>query len=334
LIPRSKDEIGRGLAEFVQQNFLDPTNLREWLTNADIAGRVATWLDSTEHSARAARRSIETASTIAESLDDDAVASVVTQTSLDWMRQTSVTPLISLVVDAWLKGGRTQESIEATLRGIEVVLVDNLPYFRESFSRSAPWWVPSWAEELIFERIIASFRILVDDVASDPNHPVRSDIERMLARVADDLRNNADLADRIEESKLRILDSPELAAAIQSQWQLLHESLDRAARQPGSELEHRLAELIQWWARRVLDDAPLRMKIDDWIAQSTERLAHQWDDEVIGLIETTVAGWDPTEISHRLELQLGRDLQFVRINGTVVGALVGIAIHAVLLIAA
>lgn len=334
LIPRSKDEIGRGLAEFVQQNFLDPTNLRKWLTNADVAGRVATWLDSTEHSGLAARRSIETAATIAESLDDDAVASVVTQTSLDWMRQTSVTPLISLVVDAWLKGGRTQESIEVTLRGIEVVLVDNLPYFRESFSRSAPWWVPSWAEELIFERIITSFRILVGDVASDPNHPVRSDIERMLARVADDLRNNTDLAERVEESKLRILDSRELAAAIQSQWQLLHESLGRAAGQPGSELEQRLAELIQWWARRVLDDAPLRMRIDGWIAQSTERLAHQWDDEVIGLIETTVAGWDPTEISHRLELQLGRDLQFVRINGTVVGALVGIAIHALLLITA
>jgi len=333
LIPRSKDEIGRGLAEFVHQNFLDPANLRQWLINADIAGRVASWLDSSDHSALAARRGIETAATIAESLDDEAVASVVTETSLDWMRQTAVTPLMSLVVDAWLKGGRTRQSIEAALRGVEVVLVDNLPYFRESFARSAPWWVPSWAEELIFERIIASFRILVDEVASDPTHPVRADIERMLGRVADDLRNNADLAERIEESKLRILDSPELAAAIQAQWQLLHESLERAAGRSGSELERRLAELIRWWALRVLDDAGLRMKIDGWIAKSAERLAQQWDDEVIGLIETTVAGWDPIEISHRLELQLGRDLQFVRINGTVVGALVGIAIHALLLLA-
>jgi uncharacterized membrane-anchored protein YjiN (DUF445 family) len=248
------------------------------------------------------------------------------------MRQTPVTPLISLVADAWLKGGRTQESIEAALRGIEVVLADNLPYFRESFSRSAPWWVPSFAEEIIFERIIASFRVLVQDVAADPDHPVRSDIERMLARLADDLRNSATLADRIEESKLRILDSPELAAAIQSQWQLVHDSLDRAAGRPSSELEKRLAELIQWWARRLLEDEPLRTRIDGWIAESAERLAQQWDEEVIGLIETTVAGWDPTEISHRLELQLGRDLQFVRINGTVVGGLVGIAIHTLLLI--
>jgi uncharacterized membrane-anchored protein YjiN (DUF445 family) len=332
LIPRSKDEIGRGLAEFVQQNFLDPANLRQWLTDAGIARRVAAWLGSPDHSTLAARRSIETAATIAESLDDDAVALVVTKTSLDWMRQTPVAPLISLVVDAWLKGGRTRESIEATLRGIEVVIVDNLPYFRESFARSAPWWVPSWAGERIFERIIASFRILVDDVASDPTHPARSDIEQMLARMSDDLRNSADLAQRIEESKLRILGSPELAAAIQSQWQLVHDSLDRAAGIPGSELEQRLAELIQWWARRVLDDAGLRLRIDGWIAESAERLAHQWDDEVIGLIETTVAGWDPTEISHRLELQLGRDLQFVRINGTVVGALVGVAIHALLLL--
>ncbi|HLF41990.1 MAG TPA: DUF445 domain-containing protein [Acidimicrobiia bacterium] len=332
LIPKGKDEIGRGLAEFVQQNFLDPTNLRQWLTNAEITGRVAVWLDSSDHSALAARRSIETAATIAESIDDEQVASVVTQATLDWMRQTPVTPLISLVVDAWLKDGRTRESIEAALRGIEVLLVDNLPYFRESFARSAPWWVPSWAGGLIFERIIASFRILVDDMASDPRHLIRADIDQMLAKFADRLRNSADLAERIEESKLRILDSPELAAAVHSQWQLLHESLERAAGKPSSELEQRLTELIQWWARRALEDAPLRRRIDGWIAQSAERLAHRWDDEVIGLIEATVAGWDPTEISHRLELQLGRDLQFVRINGTVVGGLVGIAIHALLLL--
>ncbi|MGH8915645.1 MAG: DUF445 domain-containing protein [Acidimicrobiia bacterium] len=333
LIPRCKDEIGRGLAEFVHQNFLDPANLRQWLTNAGVAERVATWLDSSEHSALAARRSIETAATIAESLDDDAVASVVTETSIDWMRQTSVAPLISLVVDAWLKGGRTQESIEAGLRGLEVVIDDNLPYFKESFERSAPWWMPSWAGDLVFERIIASFRVLVEDVSADPNHPVRSDIERMLARVADDLRNSVDLAARIEESKLRILDAPELAEAIQSQWKLVGEGLSRASGQPGSELERRLAELIRWWARRVLDDTSLRARIDGWIAESAERLAHKWDDEVIGLIETTVAGWNPNEISHRLELQLGRDLQFVRMNGTVVGGLVGVAIHALLLLA-
>jgi uncharacterized membrane-anchored protein YjiN (DUF445 family) len=333
LIPKGKDEIGRGLAEFVQQNFLDPTNLRNWITNAEVAGRVGAWLDSSDHAALAARRTIETAATIAESIDDDRVASVVTQTTLDWLRQTPVTPLISLVVDAWLKGGRTNESIEATLRGIEVVLEDNLPYFPESFSRSAPWWMPSWAGGLVFDRIIASFRILVEDVASDPTHPVRSDIDQMLTKLADDLRNSVDLAERIEESKLTILDSPEMAAAIQSQWRLLHENLNRATDEPGSEAEQRLAELIQWWARRLLDDAPLRARIDLWIAESVERLAHRWDEEIIGLIETTVAGWDPTEISHRLELQLGRDLQFVRINGTVVGALVGIAIHALLLLA-
>jgi uncharacterized membrane-anchored protein YjiN (DUF445 family) len=332
LIPRSKDEIGRGLAEFVHQNFLDPTSLSKWIIDADIAGRMATWLDSSDHAALAARRSIETAATMAASLDDERVASVVTQTSLDWLRQTPVTPLISLVVDAWLKSGRTQESIEAGLKGIEVVLVDNLPYFKESFARSKPWWVPTWAEDLLFERIIASFRVLVSDVIADPAHPVRSDIERMLASLADDLRNSEDLAQRIEASKLRILDSPELAAAIQSQWQLLHESIDRAVDQPSSELENRLAELIQWWSRRVLEDAPLRMRIDGWIAESAERLAGKWDEEVIAMIETTVAGWDATEISHRLEMQLGRDLQFVRINGTVVGGLVGIAIHGLLLL--
>jgi uncharacterized membrane-anchored protein YjiN (DUF445 family) len=332
LIPRSKDEIGRGLAEFVQQNFLDPANLGKWLTNADIAGRLAQWLSSPDHATLAARRTIETGSTIAQSLDDERVASVVTQTSLDWLRQTPITPIISLVVDAWLKGGRTLQSVEATLRGLDVVIVDNLPYFRENFAKTSPWWMPAWAGELIFERIIASFRILVDEVASDPSHPIRTDIEMMLSRIGDDLRNSADLAQRIEESKLHILDSPELAAAVQTQWQVVQESLGRAASEPGSDLEKRLAELIQWWADRVLHDEALRARIDTWIADAAERLAHQWDDEVIGMIETTVAGWDATEISYRLELQLGRDLQFVRINGTVVGALVGIAIHALLVL--
>jgi len=332
LIPRSKDEIGRGLAEFVQQNFLDPANLGNWLTNADIAGRLAQWLSSSDHATLAARRTIETGSTIAQSLDDERVASVITQTSLDWLRQTPITPIISLVVDAWLKGGRTLQSVEATLRGLDVVIVDNLPYFRENFAKTSPWWMPAWAGELIFERIIASFRILVDEVASDPSHPIRTDIEMMLSRIADDLRNSADLAERIEDSKLHILDSPELAAAVQTQWQVVQESLGRAASEPGSDLERRLAELIQWWAHRVLEDEALRARIDTWIADAAERLAQQWDDEVIGMIETTVAEWDASEISYRLELQLGRDLQFVRINGTVVGALVGIAIHALLVL--
>lgn len=332
LIPRSKDEIGRGLAEFVQQNFLDPANLRNWLMNADIAGRLAQWLASSDHATLAARRTIETGSTIAQSLDDERVASVVAQTSLDWLRQTPITPIISLVVDAWMKGGRTLQSVEATLRGLDVVIVDNLPYFRDSFAKTSPWWMPAWAGELVFERIIASFRLLVDEVASDPSHPIRTDIEMMLSRVADDLRNSVDLAERIEDSKLHILDSPELAAAVQTQWQVLQESLGRAASRPGSEMEKRLAELIQWWAYRVLEDEALRIRIDTWVAEAAERLAYQWDDEVIGMIETTVAGWDATEISYRLELQLGRDLQFVRINGTVVGALVGIAIHALLVL--
>jgi uncharacterized membrane-anchored protein YjiN (DUF445 family) len=248
------------------------------------------------------------------------------------LRQTQVTPIISLVVDAWLKGGRTGETVEATLRGLDVVIADNLPYFRESFARSAPWWMPAWAGDLVFERIIASFRIMVDEVASDPSHPIRADIEVMLSRIADDLRNSEDLAARIEESKMRILESPELASAIQSQWEVFQQSLGRASSQPGSDLEERLAELIRWWARRIREDNALRGRIDAWIAEAAERLANQWDDEVIGLIETTVAGWDATEISHRLELQLGRDLQFVRINGTVVGALVGVTIHALLLL--
>ena len=332
LIPRSKDEIGRGLAEFVQQNFLDPTNLRNWLSGSAIAGRVATWLETPEHSERAARRGVQAAATAAESFDDETVAGVVTQAALDWIRQTPVTPLISLVFDAWLKGGHTQESIEAALRGMDVVLDDNLPYFKDSFDRSAPWWMPQWAGDLVFERIIASVRILIDDIVADPSHPVRADIERMLGRVADDLRNSTDLAARIEGSKLRLLDSPEWSAAIESQWKVLRGGLARAAAEPGSELEQTLAELIRWWARRVLDDAPLRARIDNWIAETTERLAQQWDEEVVGLIETTVAGWDATEISRRLELQLGRDLQFVRINGTIVGALVGVAIHALLLL--
>jgi uncharacterized membrane-anchored protein YjiN (DUF445 family) len=129
-----------------------------------------------------------------------------------------------------------------------------------------------------------------------------------------------------------MLESPELGAAMESQWKVFQESLGRAASDPGSDLEDRLGELIRWWAQRVLEDDALRGRIDAWLAEAAERLAHQWDDEVIGLIETTVAGWDASEISHRLELQLGRDLQFVRINGTVVGALVGITIHALLIV--
>jgi uncharacterized membrane-anchored protein YjiN (DUF445 family) len=185
---------------------------------------------------------------------------------------------------------------------------------------------------MVFDRIVAAFRLLVAEVADDPTHPVRADIERIIVGLADDLRSSPELARSIEEAKVRVLDSPELAAWIERQWEIVRGGLADAADEPGSELEQRLAEGVRWWAKRVLDDPDLRSRIDLWIAGSAERLAHQWEDEVVGLIETTVSRWDATEVSHRLELQLGRDLQFVRINGTVVGGLVGVVIHALLLL--
>jgi uncharacterized membrane-anchored protein YjiN (DUF445 family) len=220
----------------------------------------------------------------------------------------------------------------AALKGIDLVVEENQDSFRRSFAGAEPWWLPEWARERIFDRVIGSFHILVDEVVADPDHQVRRDLERMLTQTADDLRDSAELAARIEETKLRLLDSPDLATAIGAQWEVVRQSLQRSAATPGSDLEQRVAELIQWWGARVLEDEQLRRRIDNWIAASAERLAQQWDDEVIGLIETTVERWDASEIAHRLELQLGRDLQFVRINGTVVGALVGIAIHALLLL--
>ncbi|MGD2044433.1 MAG: DUF445 family protein [Acidimicrobiia bacterium] len=332
LIPRSKDEIGLGLAQFVHQNFLEPSNLRDWIADADVAGRVATWLEAPDHSSLAARRMIEAASTMADPADDARIATLITDTSLDWARQTELTPIISVLVDAWLNQGYLDETIESTLQVADLVVVDNLDMFRETFEHSSPWWVPSFVDVMVFDRIVAAFRLLVAEVADDPTHPVRADIERIIVGLADDLRSSPELARSIEEAKVRVLDSPELAAWIERQWEIVRGGLADAADEPGSELEQRLAEGVRWWAKRVLDDPDLRSRIDLWIAGSAERLAHQWEDEVVGLIETTVSRWDATEVSHRLELQLGRDLQFVRINGTVVGGLVGVVIHALLLL--
>lgn len=331
LIPRSKDEIGQGLAQFVHQNFLEPSNLADWIADADVAGRVAVWLETPDHSNLAARRIIEAAATMADPIDDTHIGALVTDTSLDWARQTELTPILSLLVDAWLNQGRVDESIESSLRVVDRIIDDNLETFRGTFERSSPWWVPSFLDDMVFDRIVAAFRLLIAEIAADRAHPVRKDIERIIDGVADDLRSSPQLAEVIEGAKLRMLDSPELAGWIEGQWQVLRGGLADAASEPGSELEQRLGEGVRWWARRVRDDHDLRGRIDSWIAGSAERLAHQWEDEVVGLIETTVARWDATEVAHRLELQLGRDLQFVRINGTVVGALVGVVIHALLL---
>lgn len=332
LIPRSKDEIGQGLAEFVHQNFLEPSNLRDWIADANVAGRVAAWLETPENSNLAARRIIEAAATMADPIDDARISALITDTSLDWARQTELTPILSLLVDAWLNQGRVDESIESSLRVIDRIIVDNHDAFRGTFERSSPWWVPSFVDDMVFERIVAAFRLLLAEIAADESHPVRRDIERIIESLAEDLRSSPELADLIEGAKLRMLESPELAAWIEGQWKVFRGGLADAASRPGSELEQRLGEGVRWWAKRVADDPDLMRRIDSWIAGSAERLAHQWEDEVVGLIESTVARWDATEVSHRLELQLGRDLQFVRINGTVVGALVGVVIHALLLL--
>lgn len=279
LIPRSKDEIGQGLAEFVHQNFLEPSNLRDWIADADVAGRVATWLETPEHSSLAARRMIEAAATMADPADDARITTLITDTSLDWARQSELTPIISVLVDAWLNQGYLDETVESTLRVADLVVVDNLDMFRETFESSSPWWVPAFVDVMVFDRIVAAFRLLVAEVADDPSHPVRADMERIIMGLADDLRSSPELARSIEEAKVRVLDSPELADWIERQWEIVRGGLADAVDEPGSELEQRLAEGVRWWAKRVIDDPELRNRIDLWIAGSAERLAHQWEDE-------------------------------------------------------
>jgi uncharacterized membrane-anchored protein YjiN (DUF445 family) len=329
IIPKRKDQLGESLGTFVEQNFLSEEVVVEKLRAQSIARRTATWLVEPDNATTVSRHAGAVLHGALDVLRDDDVQDAVEQAVLGRVQSVRLAPFAGRTLEVVTADGRHQELLDAALNGLGRFLDENRATFRDRFARESPWWVPETIDNRMFEKLFTGFHKLLADVAADPEHELRGYLDSRIALLTEQLRTSPEMLARGEELKDELLAHPAVRRWTGSLWADLKRSLQAQSSDPDSELRRRTETTVQALGKAILDDPALADKVDRWIEGVVRYIVDSYRHEIADVISSTVAKWDPHEASNRIELQVGRDLQFIRINGTLVGGLAGLLIHTV-----
>ena len=329
IIPRRKDQIGEALGVFVQRNFLTRSVLAEKLRSIGVARRTGEWLADPEHARRLGDNLGAALTGFSQVLRDDDVQAFVDQLVSSRIRSTPAAPLLAKVLEIAVEGGHHQDVLSSGLRGLSRFLDDNKAVLRAKLGQESPEWVPEWVDDRVFAKAFSALQKFVGEVAATPDHELRRALDLRLQDYIVALRTDPATAERLEVVKAEILEHPSVREWSASLWGGLKKSLLELANDPSSELRQRFQSSIVHFGQTLRDDPELQAKLDRWVEGAASYVVEQYSDDIADLVSGTVAKWDAVETSNRIELQVGRDLQFIRINGTVVGGLAGLVIYTV-----
>jgi uncharacterized membrane-anchored protein YjiN (DUF445 family) len=326
-----KDQFAATLGQFVQENFLNGDVLAGRLKAARLSDRLADWLTTPANATRVGGHASDLVVTLAETLRDEDAQRVLAAQLSRGVDALDVSPLAGRVVRVVIAGGHHSELFDGILAGAGRYLEEHHDELRERFESEAPRWVPGLVYGAVFDRMFAHLNNRLALMADDPDDATRKQFEAWIVGLPDRLETSPELRERGEHFKREVLGSALLRDWSSMLWEKAKEGLRDQASDPDSELHHRMSEAIEAAGRRLRSDDKLQERIERMIESSARSLAEQFHDELADLVTGTIQRWDGEQTSTQLELLLGRDLQFIRINGTVVGAAVGLVLHAIAL---
>ncbi|GHJ59852.1 membrane protein [Nocardioides sp. OK12] len=327
LIPRRKDDLGRGLQEFVGENFLQEDVVRERVGAAQVAARVGAWLSQPEHSRRVVDETAEVVAAALGKVSDEHVRSLVEDALVPRFREEPISPLLGNLLSEAMRDDLHHGVIDLVLDELHGWLVDNPDTVADVLGERAPWWAPQSVNERVTSRIHLELVRWVADIRDDPRHRARAALDSMLRQLAHDLCEDPATRERTEALKHRLLDQPQVIATAIALWDALRRALTDSLADPRGAVRTRLQTEVDRFAHRLVTEPGLRESLDSAAADAAVFVVERYGDEVTTVITHTIERWDGREAAERIELHVGRDLQFIRINGTIVGGLVGVLIH-------
>lgn len=329
IIPTRKDEIGRNLGEFVETNFLEAGVVRAKLASTPIAARLGAWLRQPEHAERVAAEGAAVAQGVLRALSDDDVQDVIESLA----RRHLIEPGWGEPLGGWLERvidtGAHHGAVDLAAETVAAWLDANPEAFQGLVSRRLPSWVPGIAQRLVDHTVYNEAVAFVGAVQADPDHPARRAIDGYLARLARNLQHDEATRGRLEQAKATLFDSPGVRRLAAEAWGAAKQGLLRELDQPDSALRSRLRDALAEIGGRLEDEPSLRARVDAWVTGAAVFLVDRYRHDIASLITDTVERWDPQETTEKIELMVGRDLQYIRLNGTVVGALAGLVIFTI-----
>jgi uncharacterized membrane-anchored protein YjiN (DUF445 family) len=329
IVQERKDQIGRSLGDFVEHEFLDGTLLVERVRAAALPARVGAWLSEPSNVSRLSSNAGDVVRAVLEVLNDDDVQAGLELAVVTKVRTVPAAPIAGKALEVAIEGGHHEALVDSVLAATADFLVEHRGVLRERVAVESPWWVPEPIDDRIFDKAFGGLQRFLTDLSHDPTHPLRASFDARLTELAVRLRTSPELATRGEELKEELLAHPSVRAWSSSLWSELKAELVAASHDPSSPLRQRLDEALLGFGERLQADPALQDKVERWLEEAVGYLAAQHRGEVASFIAATVGRWDAEETSRKLELQVGRDLQFIRINGTVVGGLAGLVIFTV-----
>jgi uncharacterized membrane-anchored protein YjiN (DUF445 family) len=329
IIPHKKDQIGEGLAGFVNEYFLTEEIVSERVVAARVPQRVGQWLADPAHARQVADELSKAVGGMASVLRDDELRNAVAAFADKRLRELDVAPLIARLIDVICDSGQHQTVLTAGLRGTMRFLDENRAVFRRRLDEESPEWVPEWVDDRVFAKGFTALQSFLADVSTDQAHELRQTFDTKLRDIAHRLRTDAAYAANVERAKLDLLDRPDVREWLSTIWLNVKKMVVDGAADPDSDLRRSVESLTVRAGEALRDDAAIAAKIDEALLRLTGHIVADYGEDLASVISSTVERWDTAETSRRLELQVGRDLQFIRINGTVVGALAGLAIYAI-----
>jgi uncharacterized membrane-anchored protein YjiN (DUF445 family) len=329
VIAERKDQFGQTLGSFIQQNFLSSDVVVERMRGARITERVSEWLSDPAKAQTLAGHAADVLVGVTDVINDEDVHGLIDEQISRLIENVELAPLAGRALRVVTAENRHTGLLDSMLVGTQKSLDQHRPQLRERFSNLAPRWLPTAVEDRIFDRLFDGMGRFLAEVGSNPEHELRKEFDAWLVDLADRLEHSPELRARGDELKRELRNHPELRKWSSSLWTDLKVTLREQASDPESELRQRLAGAIVAAGERLRDEPALAAKAEQLAESGVRYVAEHFHEEIAGLISGTIARWNGAETSRKLELLLGRDLQFIRINGTVVGGLAGLAIHAV-----
>jgi len=329
IVVERKDQFAATLAAFIRESFLDRQLLVERVRTAGVVGRMGTWLAKEDNAGRVAAEAADAAVAGADLLRDDDVHGALEEIVRERVDSVALAPLAGRALRFFTEGGRHAEVVDAVLTGLDRYLAAHGQELRAQLGQRSPWWLPGAVEDRIFDRLLDGARRVLQDMAGDREHDLRRQFDTRLRLLAAELETSVDLFERGERLKHEILSQPQVREWVASLWADAKGQLRAQACDPESPLRRRLVLGIMAGGRRLQDDPELAATVQTAVERAVGYLVDHFEDDIVAFVAGTISRWDAEETASRLELLLGPDLQYVRINGTVVGAAAGLALHAV-----
>lgn len=329
IVVERKDRFAETLGTFVQESFLSPDAVVARLRSSGAVRRGAAWLAGEGNARRLAAFAADAVAGSAELANDADVNEVLDGLVRGRLERIAFAPLAGRILDRLTRDGRHEPVLDAALEGLaEYLRLHGADMHRRLGIRS-PWWLPGPVSTRMVDRLLARTEAVVAEMAADREHPLRVQLGEGIAKFAHRLQVDPGLRERGEELKAELLSQPTVRRLAASVWADTKTELRVQAENPSSALRSRLAKVIADTGRRLLDDPALAASAERSLEAAARVALAGSASDVVGLVTGTIARWDAHDTARRLELLLGPDLQYIRINGTVVGGLAGLALHAV-----